>query len=430
MSRPGPRRWRRYTSALGPGLVTGVSDDDPSGIATYASAGATAGYGLLWTAVYSAPLLAAVQEIADRTALTTGQGLGELMAGRLPVRLKWIATVLLCGLIAANSLNIAADLAAIGSGVSLLGAGPSPIWALLAGVAIWFMLMVGNFDLIASVFKLLALSLAAYLVVAIVVHPSLGVLAVHSFLPAMTLSGTNVRLLVAILGTTISPYMIFWQSAHRIEELREESPRGEEPPTLDSRSARASALKERTSRVDVFAGAALSTVVMWAIMVATAATVGVHKTAISTAAQAASALAPVAGRGASLVFSLGFIASGVLAVPILAGSGAAGLSGILDRDWGFSRSPSRAPVFYSLVALGTLGGTALTLLGVNVIQLLVVVALINGLVATPFVVALMMVSSDGSVMHEHRNHLAASLLGWATALIMCAGGLYVLITLA
>jgi Mn2+/Fe2+ NRAMP family transporter len=417
--------WRRYLAALGPGLVTGVADDDPSGIAVYAVCGASAGYGLIWTGLYTAPLLAAIQEVTDRTALTTGKGLGELMAGRLPVRLRWLGTVLLSALIVANTLNIAADLAAIGSGMGLLGAGSPTVWALLAGIGIWMLLMWGSFHLVARIFKTLALSLAAYLIVVIAVHPPFGTVALSSIFPTMSFTASNVRLLVAIMGTTISPYLIFWQSAHRVEELREGPNVRWRPEILGRLPAKKAILEERLSRTDVFAGAALSSVVMWSIMVATASTVGSRLGTINTAGQAAAALAPVAGRFASAIFALGFIASGVLAVPVLAGSGAAGLAGLFKKEWGYSRSPKKAPVFYGLVAIGTLGGTAITLLGSNVFQLLVVVGLINGLAATPFLIVLMLVSSDPSIMGEHRNHLTASILGWTTAAIMSAAGLYV-----
>ena len=419
--------WRKYLAALGPGLVTGVSDDDPSGIAVYAVSGASAGYGLVWTALYTAPLLAAVQEVTDRTALTTGKGLGELMAARLPVRMRWLGTALLSALIVANALNISADLAAIGNGMNLLGAGSATLWALLAGIGIWAMLMWGSFNLVARIFKTLALSLAAYLLVVIAVRPPANTLAVSSFIPTMSFTASNARLLVAIMGTTISPYLIFWQSAHRVEELREGPNVRWNPEVLGRLSTRKAILEERLSRTDVFAGAALSSVVMWSIMVATASTVGAHANTITSASQAAAALAPVAGRFASAIFALGFIASGVLAVPVLAGSGASGLAGLFKEEWGYSRSPKSAPVFYGLVALGTLGGTAFTLLGSNVIQLLVVVGLVNGLAATPFLVVLMRVSSDPEIMGEHRNHLTASILGWTTAALMSVTGLYVVV---
>jgi NRAMP (natural resistance-associated macrophage protein)-like metal ion transporter len=414
---------------MGPGLVTGASDDDPSGIATYSQAGAQFGLAFLWSALLTFPLMAAVQEICDRTALATGTGLGELAVKRFHRTGRVVLGVLLIVLIVANALNIAADLVAIGSGMQLLHAGPTWLWALLAGAIITSLLVIGSFARIALVFKILCAPLLAYIVVAFLVTHQWGKVLENTVVPHIQLNKTYLALLVAVLGTTISPYLFFWQSAHRIEEMRDAPEGGAEPLPLKRLSRRRARKKEQTSRLDVFTGMAFSNVVMFAIFVATAQTLHIHHiTHIQSAAQAAKALRPFAGRFASAIFALGFIGSGLLAVPVLAASGSVGLSGLLGKEWGFSRSIRQAPVFYGLLALGTVGGTALSLLNVNPIKLLVLVAVINGVAAAPFLFVVMRVSSSQHLMGKNVNGLTANILGWLTAAIMAAAAIALFVT--
>ena len=416
--------WRQYLRAMGPGLVTGASDDAPSGIATYSQAGAQFGLVFIWTALITFPLMAAVQEICDRTALATGTGLGELAVKRFHRTGRAIIGVLLIVLIIANGLNIAADLVAIGSGMNLLHAGPTWLWALLAGAAITWLLVIGSFARIALGFKVLCAPLLAYVVVAILVTHQWSKVLTYTVVPHIQLNKTYLALLVAVLGTTISPYLFFWQSAHRIEEMRDAPEGGEEPLPLKRLSRRRAGSKERMSRLDVFTGMAFSNVVMFAIIVATAQTLHIHHlTHIQSAAQAAKALRPFAGPFASAIFALGFIGSGLLAVPVLAASGSVGMAGLLGKEWGFSRSIRQAPVFYGLLALGTVGGTAFSLLQVNPIKLLVLVAVINGVAAAPFLFVVMRVSSSQSLMGKSVNGITANILGWLTAAIMAAAAI-------
>lgn len=419
----GPK-WRHYLSAIGPGLITGASDDDPSGIATYAQAGSKYGLSFLWAALLTFPLMVAVQEICDRTALATGTGLGELAVKRFERTGKWIIGVLLVVLIVANTLNIAADLVAIGSGMNLLKAGPTWLWALLSGVVISILLVKGTFARIAMVFKALAAALVVYIIVAVIVtHDWLRVL-LYTVVPHVEFNKAYIAFLVAILGTTISPYLFFWQSANRLEEMRDEPEGGSKPATLKMRSRSRARLKQRTSRIDVFSGMAFSNVVMFAIIATTAATLHAHHiTNIQSAAQAASSLKPFAGRFSSVIFALGFIGSGLLAVPVLAASGSVGLSGLLGKEWGFSRSVREAPLFYILVGLGTIGGTALSLLNVNPIRLLVFVAVINGVIAAPLLIVVLIVSNNRRLMGEYVNGYAANILGWLTFAIMAVASI-------
>src|ERR1035437_6839193 len=224
--------WRQYLRAMGPGLVTGASDDDPSGIATYSQAGAQFGLAFIWTALVTFPLMSAVQEICDRTALATGEGLGELAVKRFDRTGRAVLGVLLIVLIIANALNIAADVVAIGSGMNLLNAGPTWLWALLAGGAITWLLVLGSFSRIALVFKVLCAPVLGYVVVAFLVTHQWGEVLSNTVVPHIQLNKTYLALLVAVLGTTVSPYLFFWQSAHRIEEMRDEPEGGTEPLPL------------------------------------------------------------------------------------------------------------------------------------------------------------------------------------------------------
>ena len=412
---------RGYLRALGPGLVTGASDDDPSGIATYAQAGSSFGFGFLWTALLTFPLMAGVQEICDRTALATGKGLGELATARLGGKGRRVVIGLVVLLIVANALNISADLVAVGSGMQLLHAGPTVVWALVAGAAISGFLMTGSFELVARVFKLLCIALFAYIGMLFVVKVNWGSVARGTFVPHLSFGSNYIALLVAILGTTISPYLFFWQSMHRLEEMRDEPEGGNRAQALPKREDAAAEKKQRHSRFDVFSGMAFSNIVMFAIIVTTAATLGQHgKHTIQSAAEAASALKPIAGQFATALFAIGFIGAGMLAIPVLAGAGSAGMAGLLGKATGFSRSPRKAPTFYGLVLVGTLGGTVLSLVGVNPIKLLVFVAVLNGVAAAPFLVLVMLISNDKTIMGDYINGKLARILGWTTTALMTA----------
>lgn len=415
---------RSFLRVLGPGLVTGVADDDPSGVATYSQAGAGLGMGMLWSAPASLPLMYAVQEICDRTALATGDSLGALVRRRFPASARWVVVVLVVALIVANCLNVAADLAAIGSGMELLHAGPDHLWAALAGVGLTVAMGWGSFERLAKVFKWLCLVLFTYVAVLFVAHVPWGEVGAGTLGLRMTWNWTSIGLVVAVLGTTISPYMFFWQSGHRIEEMRAESDTPHASQPLPERPRRAALRNLFLARLDVFVGMLVSTVAMFAIMVSTASTIGRHgPVTIQTAAQAANALTPVAGRFASAIFPVGFIATGVLAVPVLASSGSIALAGLMGRPWGFDLSVRRAPVFYGLIGVGTLGGVAISYFSDNPVSLLVFSAMINGIAAAPFLVVVMLIAGSRTLMGDYRNGRLASFFGWLTVAIMGVAGL-------
>ncbi len=414
----------RFLSVLGPGLVTGAADDDPSGVATYAQAGATYQYGLLWTAPLSLPLMMAAQEICDRTVLATGNSLGKLIREKFTRRWRLIIAVLLAALIVANVLNGGADLMAIGQGMQLLHAGPAPLWSAIAGIAIAVALVFGSFGMIGKIFKWLCLVLLVYVVVLVVAHLNWADVGLGLIGGRFQLTPASLGLVVAVLGTSISPYMFFWQSAQRVEELREEDLGGDGAPRLDDRSARQAKKKLKDARVDVFTGMAFSVVIMFAIIAATAATLGAHHKTVTSAAEAAQALAPVAGSYASIIFAIGFIGSGVLAVPVLAASGAAGMAGLLQKDWGFDRSVRKAPVFYGILIAGIVLGTVLSVVSSDPIQLLVLSAIVNGIAAGPFLIIVMLISRDGAIMGVYRNGPLANTMGWIVTIVMCVAGAY------
>ena len=420
---------RTYLHALGPGLVTGASDDDPSGIATYAQTGAKFGFSMLWVALFTFPLMAGVQEICDRTALASGKGLGELIVVRFGRTSRVLISILLGLLIVANALNIAADLVAIGAGMRLLHAGPEALWALIAGALVITLVFTGSFELTARVLKFLCLALLAYIAVLFFINVPWGTVLIHTIVPHVEFSKGYLALFIAVLGTPKSPNLFYWQSMHRIEDMREETAGGEKPLALGRRSRMAAAKKQSTSRFDVFSGMGISNLVMFAIIVATAVTLDAHghHVSINSPAQAAAALKPVAGRMASYIFAFGFIGSGMLAVPVLAGSGAAGLSGMLGRPTGYSNSPRKAPVFYALCAVGIAGGMTFSLLSVNPITLLVFVAVINGVAAAPFLAVTMLVSSDRNIMGDYRNGRAALIIGWTTVAVMTIAAVLLLV---
>jgi Mn2+/Fe2+ NRAMP family transporter len=400
--------------------VTGASDDDPSGIATYAQAGARFGLGMLWVALVTFPLMAAVQEICDRTALATGKGLGELIFIRFSKAWRVAIGILIAVLIVANALNIAADLVAVGAGMQLLHLGPEVLWAVVAGGVIIALLISGSFELVATVMKVLCIALLAYIAELFLVKVPWGKVASHTIVPHLQFNKAYIAVLIAVLGTTISPYLFFWQSLVRIEDLRAEPTGGSKPVPLPRRSKRGARSKRAESRFDVFCGMGFSNVVMFAIIVVTALTIGSHghHVTINSPAQAASSLKPVAGRFATDIFALGFIGSGMLAIPVLAGAGSAGMAGLLGHPTGFSNSPRKAPFFYGLVVAGMLGGMALSLFHINPITLLVFVAVVNGVAAAPFLVVTMIVASDRTIMGEYANGKLAVILGWFTVVLM------------
>jgi Mn2+/Fe2+ NRAMP family transporter len=420
---PAPiRSLARVVRILGPGLTTGAADDDPSAIATYAQAGALYSHAALWTIPITLPLMMAVQEISDRTALTTGDSLGRLIRRRFPWGVQIIVGVMLAGMLIANVLNIGADLMAIGQGMELLGAGPDHLWSALAGIGIMVMLITSSSKTISQIFKWLCLTLLAYIAVMFVTRVDWSSVAAGLTGQQFRFDQNYLGIIVAIFGTSISPYLFFWQSADRVEELRAEDTPGRTTMPLKERGRAGAKGKLRSSRIDVFTGMGFSQLIVFCIVVATGATLGQHGSQIKSAADAAKALEPIAGSASTLLFAAGFIGSGVLAIPVLAGSASMGFAALLDRNWGFDRNPRKAPAFYTLVVVGTIAGVLLSLFYPDPFSLLVFVAVVNGIAAAPFVIVLMLISGNRTIMGQHRNGKLATTLGWIAAAVMAVAG--------
>ena len=377
-----------YLSHLGPGIITGASDDDPSGIGTYSQIGASFRFGLLWTALFTLPLAAAMQEAAARLGLVTGKGLAALIKERFPrpVLLGAVALVAI-----ANVFNIGADLGAMAASVGLLVPGLPFVAGIVAITSVLLTLEVFlPYRRYARVLRWLTLSLLSYVIVLFVIDVDWAEVLKATFVPHLSWSRVQIAALIAILGTTISPYLFFWQTSEEVEE----------EPLRDPSGAGGIDLRLITAmRADVISGMASAVVVMWAIMVATGATLGRHGgVTIGTADQAARALQPIAGSIAKLVFAAGIIGTGALAVPVLAGSTAYALSETFGGEEGLERTLRRAPMFYGVIGGAMAIGLALNFVGIDPVRSLYFAAILNGLAAPPLILLMILLSRSEAVV--------------------------------
>jgi len=400
----------RYFRLLGPGLVTGASDDDPSGITTYSVAGASLGYGMLWTALATLPLMAAVQLICARIGLVTGRGLAGVIRRHYPRPFLYTACLLL---LVANVFNIAADLAGMADAARLITGVPSLVSVPVFGLAILLVTVYSTYARLAQYLKWLTGVLFAYIVAAFLAKPDWRQVAVATDVPSLRWDALYVTTLVAVLGTTISPYLFFWQASQEVEE---EKARGKRTVT-QRRGATAHELRD--ARLDVFTGMFFSNLVMYFIMLATGATLyRAGGSEIETARQAAEALRPLAGDGAYLLFTLGLMGTGLLAVPVLAGSASFAVAEVFGWRSGLDLSPRRGRRFYLVFAGAVATGMLLNLAGTNPIRMLFLCALLNGLLAPPLLLLVMLVSNNRAIMGEHANGPWLNLLGWSATIVM------------
>jgi NRAMP (natural resistance-associated macrophage protein)-like metal ion transporter len=403
------RTFRRFFGNLGPGLITGAADDDPSGISTYSMAGATFGYLPLWTALFSFPLMAAVQLMCARLGLVTGLGLAGVIRRRYSRWVLWGACTLL---LVANVINIAADLGGMAEATTMVTRVPVAMSVPLYGMGIIVALMWSSYRTIARIFKWLTLVLLAYVVTAFIAHVDWRVALHATLVPRMEWSRSFFSVLVAILGTTISPYLFFWQAAQEVEEERAMGRnlahrRGATPEEL------------RACRTDVVTGMFASNAIMYFIIMTTAATLHSNgQTNIATAQEAAEALRPLAGAGAYWLFTLGLIGTGMLAVPVLAGSCAYAIAEALAWRGSLDRPPRRARKFYVVLAVAMALGVGLNYAGLNAIKLLFTTAVINGILAPPLIFLVLLLTADRAVMGDAVNPPLVALLGWSTFVVM------------
>ena len=395
---------------LGPGLITGAADDDPSGIATYSQAGAQAGFGLLWTMLLTYPLMCAIQLVSATIGRVTGKGLAANMDELFP---DWVVTVIVALLFVANTINIGADLSAMGSAAALvLGLDARVLTVLFAFASLGLQLFV-PYKRYAAILKWLTLVLFAYFAVLFFIHVN-WVAALRGLVIPQVSDRAFITTIVAIFGTTISPYLFFWQSAQEVEEV-DVDPRAE--PLVDAPWQARRAF--RRIRVDTLVGMGVSNLVAVAIMVSTAATLHARGvTDIQSAQQAAQALEPVAGRFAFLLFSLGIVGTGLLAIPVLAGSSAYAVGE--SRGWKASldSKPWEAVGFYTVIGLATLLGIGIIFSPVDPIKALFWSAVLNGVVAVPIMVAMMLVARRRQQMGKFTAPRSMALLGWAATAVM------------
>jgi NRAMP (natural resistance-associated macrophage protein)-like metal ion transporter len=411
---------RRLIASLGPGLITGAADDDPSGISTYSVAGASLGYSVLWTALFSFPLMAAVQLMCARLGMVTGRGLGGVIRMRYPRWVLWSACLLL---IVANVFNIAADLGGMGDAMQMVTHIRSYWWTPFFAVLITVLLIRSSYKSIVRVFKWLTMVLFAYIVTAFLAHPDWSAVLHATFVPHVEWSRDYLSVLVGILGTTISPYLFFWQASQEVEQERDLG-----RTTLAQRQG---ATREEIAgaTLDVRSGMFYSNLVMYFIVLTTAATLHAHGVrSIDTAQQAAEALRPLAGPGAYWLFTLGLVGTGILAVPVLAGSCAYAIAdAAIWRKASLNDRPWRAPQFYAVIAIAMLIGLALNFAGLNAVKMLFWSAVLNGVLAPPLVVLVVMLTSDRKVMGKWVNSRTANALGWIGAAAMSAAAIGMLV---
>jgi NRAMP (natural resistance-associated macrophage protein)-like metal ion transporter len=392
-----------YFRRLGPGFVTGAADDDPAGIGTYSQVGAVFRFDLLWTAVISLPLASAVQETAARLGLASGRGLMALIRRRFARPVLWFAAALVVG---ANAFNIGADLGSMAEAFRLLIPLPFALLVItFAGVILLLEVFV-SYERYSLILRWLALSIFAYVIELLVVNVSWSDVAsglVPSFQPTLA----SVEALVAIFGTTISPYLFVWQAGEEVEERRAHHIRRVDAPEL------------RRMRIDVVSGMAAGVLVMFSIMVSAASTLGVHgANDVQTAAEAARALEPIAGRFASLLFAAGIVGTGLLAIPTLAGSAAYALAETFGWREGLGRKPKEAPGFYGVIGGAIVVGLSINFLGIDPIRALYVSAILNGLAAPPLILLMLILANGRS--RRHRSGWLSNALMVAALLVMTA----------
>ena len=409
---------QRITDRLGPGLITGAADDDPSGIATYSQAGSQFRFGLVWTVLVTTPLMIGIQMLSARIGWVTGQGLGRNIAKVCP---RWLTVTLIALLVVANTINIAADIGAMGEALRLLVGGSQLGYVLVFGAVstlgqLWF-----SYESTVRILKWLTMALFSYVAVILAVKVPLQQAAVESlapwrYLPPGTSVGDYAGMVVAVLGTTISPYMFFWQAAQEAED------NFRRPHVAELRSHPAYAAEHLARiKVDTYVGMLFSNLVALCIVLATAVTLNQHGiTTIQTSAQAAEALRPVAGEFAFAVFALGIIGTGLLAVPVLAGSAAYAVSEVFGWRAGLLHGFHEARGFYGIIIAATAIGTVMGSLELDPIKALVWSAVINGVISVPIMVVMLWIGQSHRIMGALTMSRRHRFFGWSATLLMAA----------
>lgn len=410
------KRARNFWYMLGPGLTTGASDDDPSGIATYSQAGAQYGFGLLWLSLFTFPLMAVVQEMCARIGLVTGRGLAGSIRTHFGKRVLYVSTIFL---FAANTFNIGADIGAMANAAQLMVPHINFTFTVF-GLTIFILALqiFTPYVTYARYLKWLALVLFAYILSATLARPDWHTVFGSVLVPHLSLTKDSLLLVCAVLGTTITPYLFFWQTSQEIEE---EIAAGQ--TTLKQRQG-SNPTQIRKMRIDVWVGMLFSNIVMFFIIAACASTLFTHGvTNIGTAAQAAVALKPFAGANASLLFAVGIFGMGLLAIPVLAGSSAYAISESLGKRQGLNNKLKQGYAFYGVIIISMMVGLGLNFIGLNPIKALIYSAVLNGIVAPIILVQIVLIASNRHIMKEWTNGRVSAAIGWITALLMIVSGI-------
>lgn len=402
-----------WVKKLGPGLITGAADDDPSGIATYSQAGAQFGPNMLWTVFLTYPLMVGIQIISAKIGRVSGHGLASNMRLHYPA---WLLYLVVGLLLVANTINIAADVSAMGESLSLLTGGPAQPYAAGLGIISLLLQMFIPYSRYVRLLKWLTLGLLAYVATVFVVEVPWAQAVEHTLLPHLSWTPEYLTTVVAVFGTTISPYLFFWQASEEVEELRAKPtsrPLNEAPEQARSNF--------RRIRLDTIIGMGFSNLVAFFIILTAAVTLHVHGvTDIQTSAQAAAALEPIAGHFAFLLFSAGIIGTGLLAVPVLAGSAAYAMAGAFNWKNGLEYAPGAARKFYAIIAVATLGGIGLCFTPIDPIKALYWSAVINGVISVPIMVVMMLMASRREIMGQFVIGPRLRIAGWLATGMMGA----------
>ena len=418
--RPGAARPLTVVRRLGPGLITGAADDDPSGIATYSQVGAQFGYGLAWTMLFSLPFMIVIQEISSRIGCVTGRGVSENLRRHYPA---WLGRAIVVLLLVANVINLGADLGAMGAAARLLLGGSDRLYTVGFGILCVVAEVFISYAVYAGVLKWLTVSLFSYVAVVLTVHVPWRSAVLATIVPRFSSGHAAAMALVAVLGTTISPYLFFWQSALEVEDRHR---RGAAPLALTPHEARPEFAR---IRIDTVVGMGVSNLIAVFIIYATAATLhATGITTIETSSQAAEALRPIAGRFTFTVFAAGIVGTGLLAVPVLAGSAAYALSEAFRWREGLDRRLLQAKSFYAAIAVATMAGVGLNFTPLDPVRALYWSAVVNGILAAPVMAVLMLIAGNGRIMGRLTASRAMLTGGWVATVFMLAAsiGLFVL----
>ena len=416
------KKARNYWYLLGPGLTTGASDDDPSGIATYSQTGAQFGLGLIWLAAFTFPLMAVIQEMCARIGLVTGRGLAGNIKVHFGRKVLYISTIFL---FAANTFNIGADIGAMAKSVQLLN--PHINFTILVfgfSILILILQVFTPYVSYAKYLKWLALILFAYILSSLLAHPNWGNVLSHAFIPHVTFTKTQILLICAILGTTITPYLFFWQTSQEVEE---EISIGQK--TIKSRMG-SDKNEMKRMRADVWSGMFLSNLVMFFIIAACGSILFSHGvTNITSAAQAAEALRPFAGNATYLLFAVGIIGTGLLAIPVMAGASAYAISESIGKRQGLNTKLKQGSAFYGIIIISMIIGLCINFIGLDPIKALIYSAVANGIVAPIILVLIVLIARNEKIMGEWKNGKISGSLGWILTALMAVSGIAAIYTL-